>query len=106
MTEFSPRWNIERDQTSGTLSVTTGSRQGLALPSGGTFQMDHSATASVADARPDGAKLEGATKIRLDLPASGVIEVETESWVSHDRILLTGSVSVAGRVICEKRWQR
>ncbi len=106
MTEFAPRWNIEHDLATGTLSVTTGSRQGSVLPTGGSFHMDHRATASVTDARPDGAKLEGTTTIRLDLPASGIVEVQTESWVSHDRILLTGTVSVDGRVVCEKRWQR
>jgi len=106
LTEFTPRWNIDRDLASGTLSVSTGSRQGIALPTGGTFHMDHLATASVNDARPDGAKLRGQTAIRLDLAASGVIEIETRSWVSHGRILLTGKVAVAGQVLCEKRWQR
>ncbi len=103
---FEPRWTIERDLAGGALSVSTGSQQDIELPNGGRFQMDHTATARVADERPDGATLEGETSIQLDLPASGPIEVETRSRVSRQHILLTATVRMAGEVLCEKRWQR
>ncbi len=103
---FEPRWTIDRDLAGGALSVSTGSRQDIALPSGGSFEMDHTATARVADERPDGATLEGTTAIRLELPASGPVEVETRSRISRGRILLTATVRMAGEVLCERRWQR
>jgi hypothetical protein len=68
--------------------------------------MDHSAKASVTASRPDGAKVEGETTMRLDLPAAGVVQVETRSWISQTGMLLTGRVTVDGRVFFEKKWQR
>ena len=104
--EFVPQWKIEQDLATGTLTVTTGQRQHSSLPGGGTFQMDHSARASVAVSRPDGAKVEGETTISLHLPAAGAIEVETKSWISQSGMLLVGKITVDGRVFFERRWQK
>ena len=106
LTDFEPRWTILRDLAEAKVTVSTGSRQRITLPTGGSFEMDHLAAATVRDDRPDSARLEGKTRIRLDLPASGPIEVETRSWVSRDRMLLSAEVTLAGQLLCTKRWQR
>ena len=101
-----PQWKIEQDVATGTMSIMTGSEQKIALPSGGSFHMKRTATASVADDRPDGAKLDGETTISLELPGAGSIRVETHSWSSRTKMLLTGKVTVEGRVFFEKQWRR
>jgi putative CocE/NonD family hydrolase len=106
LVDSAPRWKVERDLATGTLAITTGSKQHMTLPNGGIFQMDHSAKAGVTISRPDGAKVEGETTIRLDLPAAGIVQVETKSWISQTGMLLTGRVTVDGRVFFEKQWQK
>ena len=98
--------NVGAALTTRSLTITTGERQYLALPGGGTFEMDHTAKASVTASRPDGARVEGETKICLCTPAAGVIQVETRSWISQVGMLLVGEVTVDGRVLFERRWQK
>ena len=101
-----PGWKVEQDLATDNMSMSASSQSHLALPSGGSFQMVRTAAASVTNTRPDGAKLEGETQIRLDLPGAGVVQVETQSRISQTRILLTGKVLVDGRLFFEKQWQR
>jgi uncharacterized protein len=101
-----PTWKIERDLASGDVSVTTGEKTGFPLPQGGSIEVDHVAVARVAAARPDGAAVEGDTKIRVRAPVIGEVEVATTSWVSQTGLALSGRVTMNGRVVFEKRWQR
>ena len=79
----------------------------LSVAPGETIRfMARTATASVTDTRPDGAKLEGDTIIQLELPGAGRIQIETQSWVSQTSMLLTGKILVDGRVFFEKQWWR
>ena len=101
-----PTWKIERDLASGEVAVTTGEKMGFPLPQGGSIEVDHVAVARVAAARPDGAAVEGDTKIRVRAPVIGEIEVATTRRVSQTGMTLSGRVTMDGHVIFEKRWQR
>ena len=90
----------------GKLAVTTGARQQMTIPSGGKMLLDTTITASVSADRPDGAKLEGEGVVRLELPATGLIEVESQTLLTRTRMLLAGKVTVNGQLFFEKRWQR
>jgi putative CocE/NonD family hydrolase len=101
-----PTWKIERDLVTGEVSVATGEKLGFPLPQGGSIEVDHVAVARVAATRPDGAAVEGDTKIRVRAPVIGEIEVATTSRVSQTGLTLSGRVTMDGHVIFEKRWQR
>src|SRR5262249_57077938 len=60
-----PVWRIERNLVAGEVAVTTGEKNSFPLPHGGAIEVDHTAVARVAEARPDGASVAGDTKIRV-----------------------------------------
>ena len=103
---MTPRWTIERDLATGRTSVTTGSHQQSNMINGGSFEMDHTARASVTDAHPQGAAVDGNTTISLTLPSVGKVVVKTTSWIGQDGMALTGQISIEGKVVFEKRWRK
>ncbi len=50
----------------------------------------NTARASVTDSCPDGAKIEGETTVRVDLPVAGDVEVEARTLIGKGRMLITG----------------
>jgi hypothetical protein len=103
---MTPRWTIERDLASGRVSVITGSHQQSNMLGGGTLEMDHIARASVTDAHPQGAAVDGNTTITMNLPSVGKVIVKTTSWIGQDGMSLTGEISVEGKTVFEKRWRK
>ena len=103
--DFAPRWNIEQDLVNGTLSVSTGDMHKGLIPSGGRFLVDHVARATVAERAPAGAKVEGKTTVRIELPIAGNVDVETQTLITRTGMLVTGKVIVDGVVFFEKKWQ-
>lgn len=101
---MTPRWSIERDLASDRVSVVTGSHQQSNILSGGTMEMNHIARASVADAHPQGAAVDGNTTITLSLPSVGKVVVKTTSWIGQDGMSLTGEICIEDKLIFEKRW--
>jgi hypothetical protein len=106
MLEALPRWRIEHDLIAESVTVVSGLRERFLLPAGGEVRMEHDATATASDPRPDGAKVEGRTRMHIHMPSGEEVEVATETSVSLRRILLQGSVTLGGRMIFEKRWHR
>jgi len=105
--EFTPRWKIERDLATGTVTVTTGERPVLLTPNrDGRLEMDHTARVSVAAARPDAARVEGETRITLQTPGGSTVVVETHSWVTQTGMTLSGRIVVDGRLFFDKQWQK
>lgn len=103
---MTPRWTIERDLASGRTIVTTGSRQQSNILNGGTLEVDHLARASVTDALPEGAAVDGNTTITMTLPSVGKVVVKTTSWIGQDGISLSGRISIEGNVVFEKHWRK
>ena len=101
-----PRHKIETDMVAGTIAVTTGQKTAMPLPTGGALEMDHTAVAKVFRARPDQATVEGDTVIKVRVPSLGDLEVKTESWFSHSRMTLSGRVTLDGRTVFERTWQK
>lgn len=104
--DASPKWKIEQDLVAGTLSVTTGAKEYIALAAGGRLQVDHTGRAYVSASRPDGAKVLAETAIDIDMPTGERINVETRSSVSLGRVLLNGKVTIDGRLLFEKEWAK
>ncbi|MBI3303331.1 MAG: hypothetical protein HYZ72_14805 [Deltaproteobacteria bacterium] len=105
--DFTPRWKIERDLATGTVTVTTGERPILLTPSrDGRIELDHTARAGVTASRPDAARVEGETIVSLQTPGGSTVVVETRSWVTQTGMTLSGRVTVDGRLFFKKRWQR
>ncbi|MGC1679669.1 MAG: CocE/NonD family hydrolase [Candidatus Binataceae bacterium] len=103
---MTPRWTIERDLAAGRTSVITGSHQVSNMINGGSFEMDHTARASVTDAHPEGAAVEANTTIALRLPSIGKVVVKTTSWIGQDGMSLTGQIEIEGNVVFEQRWRK
>ena len=99
-----PIWKIERDLASSAVSVATGMTNTIALPQGGSMNIDHLAIANVGEARPDAASVNGDTTMKVELNNVGSIKVHTRSWVTQSGMTLSGSVSIDDKVIFEKRW--
>ncbi|MGO9602721.1 MAG: CocE/NonD family hydrolase [Candidatus Binataceae bacterium] len=101
-----PIWKIERNLVTDEITVTTGEKNGFPLPQGGAIEVDHTAVARVAAARPDGANVAGDTKIRVRAPVIGEIEVATTSLISRSGMTLAGRITRDGTVVFEKRWSK
>jgi hypothetical protein len=54
--------------------------------------------------RPDGASVAGDTKIRVNAPVIGAIEVATTSLISRNGMTLAARITRDGAVVFEKRW--
>lgn len=104
--DAAPLWKIEQDMVSGTLTVETGSMEQIRIPSGGKLQQSHTVKAIITASQPDGAKIEGETILHLELPVAGLVEVEAKTLISQTRMLLTGKVTVDGRLFFEKQWKK
>jgi hypothetical protein len=105
--DFTPRWKIERDLATDTVTVTTGERPVLLTPTGeGRVDLNHTAQASVSASRPDAAKVEGETTVTLQTPSGSTVIVETRSWVTLNGMTLSGRVTVDGRVFFDKEWKK
>ncbi len=103
---MTPRWTIERDLASGRVSVVTGSHQQSNLINGGSFEMNHVARASVPDAQPQGAAVDGDTVIALTLPSVGKVIVKTTSWIGQDGMSLSGEIRIEDKLVFEKHWRK
>jgi uncharacterized protein len=101
-----PIWKVERDMAAGTVTVTTGQSNPIPLPQGGVMQVDHVASASVSASRPDDAAVKGDTSFSVTLPVIGHLVVKTQSWVKQHGMVLSGRVTIDGRVVFEKRWEK
>ena len=101
-----PIWKIERDLAAGAVSVSTGMTNTIPLPQGGTMNIDHCVVARVSEARPDTASVGGDTTMTIDLHHVGGIEVQTQSLVTQTGLMLSGRVTMDGKLIFEKRWTR
>lgn len=105
--DFTPRWQIEHDLVSGTVTVTTGERPVLFTPHrDGRIELDHVARASVTASRPDAARVEGETTVSLQTPSGSTVRVETRSWVTQSGMTLSGRIIVDGRLFFDKQWQK
>lgn len=105
--DFTPRWQIERDLATNTVTVTTGERPVLLTPTReGRVDLNHIAKASVSAARPDAAKVEGETIVTLKTPSGDAVVVETRSWVTLNGTTLSGRVTVDGREFFHKEWKK
>ena len=103
---MTPRWTIERDLATGRTSVVTGSHQQSNMLSGGSLEVDHIARASVTDAQPQGAAVDGNTTITMSLPSVGKVIVKTTSWIGQNGMSLTGQISIEDKIVFEKRWRK
>jgi uncharacterized protein len=101
-----PIWKIEHDLVAGEIAVTTGEKNGFSLPQGGAIEVDHTAVARVSTARPDGASVAGETRIRVNAPVIGAIEVATTSLISRNGMTLAARITRDGAVVFEKRWSK
>ncbi len=105
--DFTPQWKIEHDLATGTMTVATGERPVLLTPNrDGRIDLNHTARASVTATRPDAAKVEGETTVTLQTPSGSTVVVETRSWVTQTGLILSGRITVDGRLFFEKQWRK
>jgi hypothetical protein len=105
--DFTPQWKIEHDLASGTVTVTTGEHPVLLTPSrDGKMELNHTAKASVSASRPDTAKVEGETTVTLQTPSGSTVVVATRSWITLSGMILSGRISLDGRLFFEKQWKK
>jgi hypothetical protein len=103
---MTPRYKIEMDLVSGTLSVTTGQKSAMPIPAGGVLELDHTAVARVQRERPDQATVEADTRITANVSRLGDLEIKTSSWFSHSRTIMNARVMLDGRTVFERTWRK
>jgi hypothetical protein len=103
---MTPRYKIETDFVSGSVSVTTGQKAAMPIPAGGVLELDHTAIARVQRERPDLATVEADTRIGAKIARLGDLEVKTSSWFSHSRTIMNARVMLDGRTVFERTWRR
>jgi uncharacterized protein len=103
---MTPRYKIETDLVTGTLSVTTGQKSAMPTPAGGVLELDHTAIARVQRERPDQAAVEADTRITANVPRLGDLEIKTSSWFSHSRTIMNARVMLDGRTVFEHTWRK
>lgn len=101
-----PTYTIEHDYISGRETVRMGSVQSTFLPAGGKLSMDVDVRASVAPDRPDGARIEGGSKFRVELPAGDVVDVESRTLLYKDNMYLEGTITMNGKEIYNRQWRK
>jgi putative CocE/NonD family hydrolase len=99
-----PAGTVERDLVSGDVSVTLGAMVDIRLPTGGSFQIEHSAGATAAASRPDGSALHSEALVEVRLPAGERVEVRTRSRFTRDTTLMNGEVTLDGRRVFAGEW--
>lgn len=79
--DAAPLWKIEQDLATGSLAVITGTMEQIRIPTGGKLHQNHIVKASVTASQPDGAKVEGETTFRLELPVAGLVQIEAKTLI-------------------------
>jgi putative CocE/NonD family hydrolase len=105
--EASPRWTIEQEPGSDTVTVTTGIRSVCVTPSrDGRFEIERWGRARVSASHPDAARLEGASRITLRTPSGSIVVVEGQVRVTLTGQDYAGRVTLDGQVIFDRHWGR
>lgn len=105
--DFEPRWRIERDVASKTASVTSGYTWKFRTPADdGAVSIDNTVTASVAAARPDGARVTGTTDTLHQMPDGSTVTVEARSLLTQSGLSLWGRVEIDGQPFFEREWRQ
>ena len=101
-----PTWTIERDIANDSVTVQVGTHSDMMLNNGGRFKYDHIAITSTSRSRPDGASLNSESKVSFESPLSGLIEMEADTWSSHQAMALNVRITMDGHEIFRKSWRR
>jgi putative CocE/NonD family hydrolase len=105
--EASPRWTIEHEPGSETVSVTTGIRSVCLTPSrDGRFEIERWGRARVSRTDPAAARLEGRSRITLRTPSDSTVVVEGQVRVTLTGQDYSGRVTVDDQVIFDRHWGR
>ena len=99
-----PTWTIERDLACDALAVTLGGRETMRLPEGGTLAIRQRATARVAAAHAEGARVDAEASIEIAFPDGEHVEVETRSTSWRNRNVYEGQVKLNGHKLIEHTW--
>lgn len=102
--EGAPAWRVCRDEIARSTSVTYGGGERMRAPSGTDFSISHRSTATVADDRPDGARVEAQARIEARLPAGEHVEVDVRLLAHRDRQHYRGRVTMDGQVVLDRDW--
>jgi hypothetical protein len=99
-------WKIERDLVEDSVTVITGSEAVMDFP------WDIKVTSwkaqvrtSVSAERPDGARIDAQTNVKLHFPAAGDVEVESRATIFRDRFLIVARIIMNGRLFFERIWK-
>ncbi len=101
-----PTWTIEHDLANDTKTVRVGQHSDTMLKNGGRFKYSHVAVTSTSRSRPDGASLKSESKISFESPLSGLIEMESDTWSSHQAMALNVRITMDGHEMFRKSWHR
>ncbi|UCB46832.1 MAG: CocE/NonD family hydrolase [Spirochaetota bacterium] len=102
-----PQWCIEEDPVNSMMKVFSSVEYQMILPWGMEIKNWRTrSTATVSALRPDWARVEGETNMLLHLPSAGEVEIHTLSWISHDRMSVTGEIKINRQLFFEKKWER
>ena len=99
-----PTWTIERDLACDAVAVTLGGRETMRLPEGGTLEIRQQATARVAAAHAEGARVDAEASIDIAFPDGEHVEVETRSTSWRNRTVYDGQVKLNGHKLIEHTW--
>jgi hypothetical protein len=100
-----PGWKIERDLVQDSVAVTLAGRGSLNLPNGVTFELEHTARATVSRAHPEQARLDAGARIQISAPGLETVIVQARGRHARRSMLYEGTVTVDGHVAFTDSWQ-
>jgi hypothetical protein len=105
--EGAPRYTIEHDFATRTLTVSIGGRGTLVTPErDGHLETDTLGRAVVQADRPAAARVEGRSVITVRTPSGSLVVAEGHTWVTLSGQVMSGRVTVDGQLLFEKQWRR
>jgi putative CocE/NonD family hydrolase len=105
--EGTPRWTIQQDHGTGSVTVTTGIRSAtLPVNRLGRLLLDRTGRAQVTADRPDTASVIGEARLEIQAPGVSSVVIDGQLRVTLTDQQFTGRVTVDGQVIFEQHWGR
>jgi hypothetical protein len=99
-----PSHIVQKDRATGEVSVSLGLSARVKTPLGAVLSNDELFCASVRPVRPDAARLVGASRFEVDMPAGERVVVETSAVYQRQASVCHGSVTIDGVLIFDHSW--
>jgi hypothetical protein len=104
ITAARPIYSRSLDVQSGACSIEAGMAATIALPGGGTVQLEHTATARIDPAKPQAATIRTVAAMEIVLATGERFQIDATGLAGLGRRHLHGRVTTDGALVYERNW--